>query len=839
MGNNSHRPSFFLWIFLLFVLSYIEPTNRLTLFREPPMEDFENRIAFLRSELQRHDRLYYVEARPEISDFEYDKLMTELKELENAHPELITPDSPTQRVSGEPLKSFASFRHAVPMMSLDNTYNEGDLARFVDYVEKGLRQADVTYVIEPKIDGVSISIRYENGVLVRALTRGNGTEGDDVTANIRTIQSVPLRLTGNPDELPAVFEARGEVYMSRAGFVKMNAVRLAQGEEEVANARNATAGSLKSLDPRVVAERPLDVLFYTQGVIDGVDISSQHELFSTFKRFGLRIQTWCRTAHDLNGILAAIDELREARHDFPYDTDGAVIKVDSFAQRETLGMTAKAPSWAKAYKFAPEQAETLLKDITIQVGRTGVLTPVAELEPVPLAGSTIARATLHNEDEIARRDIRIGDTVVIEKAGEVIPAVVGVVMAKRPANAKPFDFASHIANRCPSCGGPIERDPQFAAWRCLNLQCPAQNVRRLEYFGARNALDLERLGGVVAEALVDNGLVKEPLDVYSLTRDDLTELNIGSEDEPRLFGTNGSALYDAIQRSRTKPLANWLFALGIPEVGKATAFFLGRIHRNLHDVATSPLLRGLLRATGNKVPDVTPLKLVDTCLSEAKPGVAMSEKSTDLAEVEQAAMENNHQEPEIPASQKPESNVKQPKQLQFDFFLEDSPRPAKPAENKPPQTTAPSDALPPEALPSELIKLGLLKDKAKNGKYVTTAVGPKTAQSILEFFASSKGRAILERMDALGIDPQGVSNDGPKPLLGMTFVITGTLMSMGRDEAEAMVRLLGGTAAGSVSRKTTYLVAGANTGATKTEAAAKFGIPVIDEQEFLKLVNQE
>ena len=788
------------------------------------MEDIENRIAFLRSELQRHDRLYYVEARPEISDFEYDKMMTELKELENAHPEFITPDSPTQRVSGEPLKSFASFQHAVPMMSLDNTYNEGDLARFVDYVEKGLRQADVTYVIEPKIDGVSISIRYENGVLVRALTRGNGTEGDDVTANIRTIQSVPLRLTGSPEELPAVFEARGEVYMSRAGFVKMNAVRLAHGEEEFANARNATAGSLKSLDPRVVAERPLDVLFYTQGVIEGVDISSQHELFSTFKRFGLRIQTWCRTAHDLQGILAAIDELHEARHDFPYDTDGAVIKVDSFAQRETLGMTAKAPSWAKAYKFAPEQAETLLKDITIQVGRTGVLTPVAELEPVPLAGSTIARATLHNEDEIARRDIRIGDTVVIEKAGEVIPAVVGVVMAKRPANAKPFDFASHIANRCPSCGGPIERDPQFAAWRCLNLQCPAQNVRRLEYFGARNALDLERLGGVVAEALVDNGLVKEPLDVYSLTRDDLTGLNIGSEDEPRLFGTNGSALFDAIQRSRTKPLANWLFALGIPEVGKATAFFLGRIHKNLHDVATSPLLRGLLRATGNKVPDVTP-----PLISEAKPGDSEPIVISEIKEAEPAPLKNKQSE----------SAPTQPMQLKFDFFLEDSPSPAKPAENTPPRTATPSDALPPEALPSELIKLGLLKDKAKNGKYVTTAVGPKTAQSILEFFASSKGRAILERMDVLGIDPQGVSNDGPKPLLGMTFVITGTLMSMGRDEAEAMVRLLGGTAAGSVSRKTTYLVAGANTGATKTEAAAKFGIPIIDEQEFLKLINQE
>ena len=787
------------------------------------MDDFKGRIVFLRSELQRHDRLYYVEARPEISDFEYDKMMSELKELEAAHPECITPDSPTQRVSGEPLKSFASFRHEVPMMSLDNTYNEGDLARFVDYVEKGLRQADVTYIIEPKIDGVSISIRYEHGLLVRALTRGNGSEGDDVTANIRTIQSVPLRLTGNEEDLPAVFEARGEVYMSRAGFVKMNAVRLAHGEEEFANARNATAGSLKSLDPRVVAERPLDVLFYTQGVMNGVDVSSQQDLFETFKRFGLRVQAWVRKSHNLQEILAAIDELRDARRDFPYDTDGAVIKVDSFPQREILGMTAKAPSWAKAYKFAPEQAETLLKDITIQVGRTGVLTPVAELEPVPLAGSTISRATLHNEDEIARRDIRIGDTVIIEKAGEVIPAVVGVVMAKRQQDSSPFNFAGHIGNRCPSCGGQIERDPKFAAWRCLNLQCPAQNVRRLEYFGARNALDLERLGGVVAEALVDCGLVTEPLDVFDLTREELTGLNIGSEDEPRLFGTNGSALYDAIQRARTKPLANWLFALGIPEVGKATAFFLGRVHKDIHDVAQSSLLRGLLRATGNPVPDIS-TSCKDNFHQAPAPEANGTEEVAERQSDKPAEQESTHS-----------AATFQQKQLHFDFFLEEEPKlktTSKPFEIE-------TQQLSPEALPSELINLGLLKDKAKNGKYVTTAIGPKTALAVLEFFAGDKGRAILARLDELGIMPQGVSNDGNQPLAGMTFVITGTLMSMGRDEAEGMVRILGGTAAGSVSRKTTYLVAGENTGATKTEAAAKFGIPVINEEQFLKLLNQE
>lgn len=774
------------------------------------MSEVKSRIESLRASLRRHDRLYYVEARPEISDYEYDQMMTELKELERLHPEFVSADSPTQRVSGEPLNGFQTVRHTVPMMSLDNTYNEGDLGRFVDYVERGLGGERATYVIEPKIDGVSISLRYERGLLVRALTRGNGTEGDDVTANVKTIQSVPLRLSG---DVPDVLEARGEVYMSRSGFVKMNGIRLAHGEEEFANARNATAGSLKSLDPRVVAERPLDILFYTQGELEGVEVDSQLGLFELFNRLGLRTQSWLREAHDLQGIVQAIEELDVARRSFPYDTDGAVIKVNSFAQREILGMTAKAPSWAKAYKFAPEQAETLLRGITIQVGRTGVLTPVAELEPVSLAGSTISRATLHNEDEIARKDIRIGDTVVIEKAGEVIPAVVSVVLGKRPSDSVPFEFSKHIGGCCPSCGGGIERDPNFSAWRCTNLQCPAQSVRRLEYFAARNALDLERLGGVVAESLVEQGLVKEPLDLFRLSESDLTGLNIGTEEEPRMFGTNGTALFEAIERARTKPLSNWLFALGIPEVGKATAYFLGRLHKDLEDLAQSRLLRGLLVATGNRIPECSADQAVADVESEGTVAVPVAV---------------DRQRPKI---------VEKGRQLEFFFDEEPVVEPTAVKPDAEPISKTVKDSRPSVATADELLACGLLKGKSKSGKYATTVVGPKVAQSVLSYFGSEYGRGVLARLSELGIHPLGTSGDGEQPLLGKTFVITGTLSSMGRDEAEDMVRALGGTASGSVSKKTTYLVAGANTGATKVSAAEKYGIPVISEEEFLKLLN--
>ncbi len=726
-----------------------------------------SRVETLRAEIRRHNRLYYVEAAPEISDREYDALYAELAALEREFPDLITPDSPTQRVGGEPLEGFVTRRHAVPMLSLENTYNPEDLRRFHEYVARGLGGEPVAYTIEPKVDGVSISIRYERGILALALTRGNGAEGDDVTANIRTIPSVPLRLF--TDSPPEVLEARGEVYMSKAGFAELNARRQAAGETPFANARNATAGTLKQLDPRVVAERPLDCVFYAFGEVRGLEVRNQVELLAALRRLGLKTQSWLAVAQDLDGLCREVEALGRRRHEFPYEIDGAVIKVNDFAQRERLGYTAKAPAWARAFKYEAERRETVLRAITIQVGRTGVLTPVAELEPVLLAGSTVSRATLHNEDEIRRRDIRVGDTVLVEKAGDVIPAVVGVVLERRPPGAQPFDFAASLGGRCPACGGPVARDPQFVAWRCANLQCPAQSVRRIRHMAARNALDLEGVGDVVAEALVERGLAREPLDLFSLTVEQLAGLNLGTETEPRRFGAkNAARLVQALQRARELPLERWIHALGIPDVGASTAYHLGRLHRDLEDLAASDLLRRLV------------------ALFEAQEGA--------------------------PAGPIPSA-----------------------AELR--------------ALAAPLLAAGLVKAPAgRKGSvpsFTTTVIGPKTAASVLQYFASPIGRAVLDRLHDLGIAPRGGAAGGPAPgtaaapagpLAGMTFVLTGTLHSMTRDEARERIRRLGGAVAESVSRNTTYLVTGADTGARKTERASELGIPVLDENRFLELL---
>ncbi len=744
------------------------------------MEEIRARLLQLRQAIRHHDHLYYQEACPEITDREYDALYAELKELERQHPELVTPDSPTQRISGTPLSGFATCPHRIPMLSLDNTYNNADLLRFHESVTKTLRGAPVLYTIEPKIDGVSISVRYENGFFVQALTRGNGKEGDDVSANLKTIASLPLRLM--LDNPPGIVEVRGEVFMSRQGFARLNEQRLAAGEEPFANARNATAGTLKLLDARMVARRPLEVIFYAQGEIEGIEVHTQQELLQFFRQAGLKTQDWLRTATDFTGITSALQELQQNKKRFSYDIDGAVIKVDSFAQRALLGQTARAPSWAKAYKYEPERCETLLKEITVQVGRTGVLTPVAELEPVFLAGSTISRATLHNQDEITRKDIRIGDTVLIEKAGEVIPAVVSVRKEKRPAGSEPFDFVAHLGNRCPSCGGAIIRDPQFVAWRCPNLQCPAQSMRRIEYFAARNALDISSLGSVVAEALLEKGLVQEPLDLFSLTLEQLAVLNLGTEEEPRVFGPkNGDKLLAALERTRTMPLASWLQAMGIPEVGSATAYQIGRTHRNLDEVANSSKLRGIV-----------------TVMSAQENGLPSPARSQAPADPELG---------ELFTWKKAEAVISA----------------------------------------EQLVSLGLLKPGSrKDGAayYVTTVIGPKTAQAVLDFFTGETGQAWLKKLAALGIDPQGGETAEVAPvtssvLTGKTFVLTGTLTSMDRETAAAKIRALGGNVASSVSKNTTCLVAGDNTGARKTERAAELGVAVLDEKSFLEMLGDQ
>src|SRR5437016_4547928 len=580
------RPGFFrrrsLSIFALFVSCFMAKDEA----------QAAKRIAKLRDEIRKHDRRYYEEAAPTISDREYDRLYKELVDLEAKFPDLVTSDSPTQRVGGKPLQAFAQIQHRVPMLSLDNTYSEDEVANFYKRITRLLPDEKIPVVIEPKVDGVAVSVMYETGRLKYAATRGDGLVGDDITQNIKTIRSVPHQLRG---AAPKLFEVRGEAFLDKDGFKKLNKERHAAGLPLFANPRNAAAGSLKHLDPKIVAKRPLGIVFYGTGAIEGADVDLHSEVFPLLKKLGLPVTERWWVADSVKEILDAIHELDGIRHNFAYQTDGAVVKVDSFAQRERLGFTAKSPRWAIAYKYEAERVETRLNDIIIQVGRTGILTPVAMLEPVLVSGSTVGRATLHNEDEIKRKDIRIGDTVVIEKAGEVIPAVVEVVKSKRPRNAKPFHFSEHIHGKCPVCGGPIRRDPEFVAWRCENIQCPAQTTRRVDFFAARGAPDIESVGGIVADKLVERGLVREPLDLFELKVEQLAKLNPGTEEGPSVFGEkNATKAIQAIERARTFPLSRWLYALAIPDVGKTTAADLARFHQTIEDVASSKLLRDVL-----------------------------------------------------------------------------------------------------------------------------------------------------------------------------------------------------------------------------------------------------
>lgn len=557
---------------------------------EPSQPSPAARAARLRAELERHNRLYYVEAAPEISDREFDRMLRELQELEAAHPELAVPDSPTRRVGGEPLEGFRPVVHAAAMMSLDNTYSIEEMRAFDARVRKALGEEAVEYVVEPKVDGVSISLRYERGVLVQAATRGDGKTGDDITANARTIRAVPLRI---PSEA-AVLEVRGEAYLGKAAFARLNAQRAAAGEALFANPRNATAGSLKQLDPRVVAERPLSVVLYATGALEGVEFETQADVLRELKRLGFPVAKLWWECRDIEEVIGRAEDLQRREDELDYEMDGAVVKVNRLRLWRQLGATAKAPRYAMAYKYSHEQVQTVLRAITLQVGRTGVLTPVAELEPVELAGSTISRATLHNEDEVRRKDIRPGDTVVIEKAGEVIPAVVEVVAERRPQGTAPFDLFAAAGGRCPACGGPIARDPAAAAWRCENLDCPAQLRGRIEHFVSRKAMDIEGLGEAIVEALtterrvqetVDDGLfgtrqaervlppaVRDVADLYALTPEAI-ELRRPNRvaDAKKQTMVLAKKLCRAIEASKNNELWRLIHGLGIPNVGEGLA----------------------------------------------------------------------------------------------------------------------------------------------------------------------------------------------------------------------------------------------------------------------------
>ncbi len=546
-----------------------------------PTESDIKRVAALRTELAEHNRRYYEDAAPTITDQQYDALYRELVDLETAHPELLTPDSPTQRVGGKPLEEFSQIRHRVPMLSLDNTYSETEVAEFYRRVQKVLPGREVPVVIEPKIDGVAVSLFYEGGVLRYAATRGDGVTGDDITQNARTIRTIPRHLHG--DTLPERLEVRGEVYLPKSGFAKLNRERTEAGLPAFANPRNAAAGSLKQLDPAVAARRPLAFVAHSFGLLEGGgggEVHSQSEMFRLLTACGLKISERLWTASSAEDILQAIRELDAVRHDFEYETDGAVVKVDSFAQRNRLGLTSKSPRWAMAYKYQAERAETRLLDIQIQIGRTGVLTPVAILEPVPVSGTTVARATLHNADEIKRKDIRIGDTVAIEKAGEIIPAVVLVRTDLRTGKETVF----HFPENCPSCAAPVAQDPDGVAIRCQNIACPAQVRRRVQHFASRGAMDIEGLGEASVDQLVTQGLVRAIPDIYDLTVAQLVALE-------RMGEKSAANLVEGIRASKERPLWKLIFGLGILHVGATGARALVAEFKTLDALLDAPLER--------------------------------------------------------------------------------------------------------------------------------------------------------------------------------------------------------------------------------------------------------
>ncbi len=957
----------------------------LDLFSTPPPPDPQRRILELRAALEHHNRLYYHQATPEISDAEYDTQFRELESLEKKHPEFYDANSPTLRVGGAPIDDFQQIQHAVPMLSIDDVFElsaegmeksgatrpEQELIEFYQRLQKNLKREEVAVTIEPKIDGVAVSLLYQNGKLAYAATRGDGQIGDDVTHNVRTIRSIPLELrfhgiaestppvdlegilpylhthgrdsssstprrtppqsagqslarrlltdigrsdgknvsqrirqeaesvvswaresnrlldprrfgqlasrypqlggqsehtvfhlqsrhrvikftlppyfgaqgeaidylenleaanrvfgddiilhgvletkrgpalvtsqpfvfgevptseevaswfeangyhsaghnrwknnetgmevadahVGNlikstagelipidlqvlhegktppssPSTIPALLEVRGEIFMPNEAFAALNAERDEAGLPTFANPRNSAAGTLKQHDPKIVAKRPLAFLAHGLGAYEGPPLETEHQFHDLLGALGIPQNQPILTARNLDEMLESVARINRERHDLDYGTDGAVIKVLDRAEREQLGFTSRAPRWAAAYKFLPEQKETTLNSIIIQVGRTGVLTPVAELTPVLVSGSTVSRATLHNQDEITKKDIRLGATVLIEKAGEIIPAIVKVI--RHVEGAIPYSLYDSVAGKCPSCAGPISQEEGFVAWRCTNFACPAQAVTRIKHFAARKALDLDGLGEIVAEALVRHGHCTTPLDLFKLTEDTLANLNLGTEDAPRRFGEkNAVKVLSALEAAKNKPLHRWLFAMGIRQLGESAAKELSRLHHTIGEIANSDILEELLRDTR----------------ATAK------------------------------------------KQNEF------------------------------------LAKFSITGD-----------VGPAVAETISSFFKSDAGKHVLARLAELEIDPisdnylpiAAEADLSAQPLAGKTFVITGTL-SMDRDAMMELIESKGGKVSGSVSAKTNYVIAGEGGGSNR-DKAEKLGVTILDEAGLHQLL---
>ncbi len=663
------------------------------------------RAAQLRSSIEYHNYRYHVLDDPELPDAEFDRLLVELRELEARYPALVTPDSPTQRVGGAPSDEFQEVRHRVPMLSIDNAFSREEVLAFDRRIRERLGgDATLDYSAEPKLDGLAISVTWEHGHLVRAATRGDGTTGEDVTANVRTIRSIPLHLRG---DAPALLEVRGEIFISNAGFKRLNAEAMARGEKMFVNPRNAAAGSLRQLDPTVTATRPLEVFFYALGVLEGAEMPQTHtEVLAMLRNWGLRVSPEVKQVHGADGCLDYFDDMARRRPSLPYQIDGVVYKVDRLALQRELGFVSRAPRWSVAHKFPAEEALTTLRAVEFQVGRTGALTPVARLEPVFVGGVTVSNATLHNMDEVERKDVRIGDTVVVRRAGDVIPEVARVLLERRSADARQISLPAV----CPVCASPVLRDADAAVARCTGgYRCSAQRKERLRHFAARRALDIEGLGEKLIDQLVDADLVRSPADLFTLTQPVLAALE-------RMGAKSADNILAAIERSKNTTLSRFLFALGIREVGEATA-------------------------------------------------AALAQHFGDMPSLMDADIETIQRVPDV---------------------------------------------------------------------------GPVVAAHIRGFFADPANRQLVVDLQSAGVTWPApvVAASGEQPLAGLSFVLTGTLESMSREKAEEALRALGAKTSGSVSRKTSYVVAGSDAG-SKLRKAAELGVTVLDEQGLLAILKEK
>ncbi|MDE1890359.1 MAG: NAD-dependent DNA ligase LigA [Planctomycetota bacterium] len=669
----------------------------------------KEKIEQLRNTIRYHDRKYYVENNPEITDYEYDQLLKELQQLEKAQPELITPDSPTQRVGERPLTQFPSIEHKIPMLSIDNTYSNEELKEFDRRIKRmaGIdTHQDIEYVVELKIDGVAITLWYENGLFARGATRGDGFRGDDVTANLRTIHQIPLKLepTVRKQKIPPLLEIRGEIYLPNKEFQRLNEEREEAGEPQFANPRNAAAGSLKLLDPRITAKRNLRIFTYAIGYYEEIELKTHMQCLELLRDFSFPVNPHTRLCKNIDAVIRYCSEWDKRRSELDYMVDGMVIKANSLDLHNQLGSTSKAPRWVISFKFQPEQAVTKIEEIVIQVGKTGALTPVANLTPVLLAGTTVSRATLHNFDEIRRKDIRVGDHVLLQKAGEIIPQVVSVLKEKRNGTEKPFAEPTG----CPECKEKVSRSDEEVYLRCHNPLCQAQTKRHIQYFASRDAMDIEGLGPALIEQLVDKGFLKDYADVYYLKYDDLVTLE-------RMGEKSSSNLISAIEESKHRDLDRLICALGINNVGSHTAEVLSEYFNTLDKLAN-----------------------------------AIQEELEGIYEI-----------------------------------------------------------------------------------------GPVIAKSIVGFFQNKRTREIIEKLKARGVNTQKLVS--PKTVKntkvsGKSFVITGTLQKYSRNEAETLIKSLGGRIVSSVSKKTDYLVAGEDPG-SKLDKAGKLNVHVLDEEAFEKIIH--